>query len=118
MSSSSYQHNVDLYYRKSMLLSNQSPKVGTAFSTGNAGDSSKSKSPSCDSGYHSSSSSSKSNLSQNWKDPPNLNTDLAKQNTSFLANRQGDDSLNPFHEDYYKKAIYHRNNEQPSTNQK
>ncbi|MFS7929724.1 putative transcription factor interactor and regulator CCHC(Zn) family [Helianthus anomalus] len=34
------------------------------------------------------------------------------------TNRQADDSVNPFHEDYYKKAIYHRNNEQPSrTNQ-
>ncbi|MFS7939655.1 putative transcription factor interactor and regulator CCHC(Zn) family [Helianthus anomalus] len=34
-------------------------------------------------------------------------------------NRQADDSVNPFQEDYYKKAIYHRNNEQPSrTNQK
>ncbi|KAJ0783566.1 putative transcription factor interactor and regulator CCHC(Zn) family [Helianthus annuus] len=28
------------------------------------------------------------------------------------SNRQADDSVNPFHDDYYKKAIYHRNNEQ------
>ncbi|KAJ0726641.1 putative transcription factor interactor and regulator CCHC(Zn) family [Helianthus annuus] len=35
------------------------------------------------------------------------------------TNSQADDSVNPFHEDYYKKAIYHRNNEQLlRTNQK
>ncbi|KAJ0791814.1 putative transcription factor interactor and regulator CCHC(Zn) family [Helianthus annuus] len=35
------------------------------------------------------------------------------------TNNKADDSVNPFHEDYYKKAIYQRNNEQPSrTNQK
>ncbi|KAF5755985.1 putative transcription factor interactor and regulator CCHC(Zn) family [Helianthus annuus] len=35
------------------------------------------------------------------------------------TNGQTDDSVNPFHDDYYKKAIYHHNNEQPSrTNQK
>ncbi|MFS8024972.1 putative transcription factor interactor and regulator CCHC(Zn) family [Helianthus anomalus] len=35
------------------------------------------------------------------------------------TNRQVDDSVNPFHEDYYKKAIYHQINEQSSrTNQK
>ncbi|KAJ0675763.1 putative transcription factor interactor and regulator CCHC(Zn) family [Helianthus annuus] len=192
-----------------MLLNNRSPKVGTAFSTDNAGESSKNKSSGCDSGYHSSSSSSKTNPSQNWNDSPNLNPDFAKQKMSFLAsilesyegliagkignpnmtkedydqadpeemelidirwcmasvikraqrfmeitgrkcwegpdmkigfdkakitcynckqkghfkrectNNKADDSVNPFHEDYYKKVIYHRNNEQPSrTNQK
>ncbi|KAM0006739.1 hypothetical protein Hdeb2414_s0164g00819671 [Helianthus debilis subsp. tardiflorus] len=45
MTSSSYQQNDDLYYRRSMLLNNQSPKIGTAFSTNNAADSSKRKSP-------------------------------------------------------------------------
>ncbi|MFS7904572.1 putative transcription factor interactor and regulator CCHC(Zn) family [Helianthus anomalus] len=35
------------------------------------------------------------------------------------TNQQADDIVNQFHEDYYKKAIYHRNNEQQSrTNQK
>ncbi|KAF5809780.1 putative transcription factor interactor and regulator CCHC(Zn) family [Helianthus annuus] len=35
------------------------------------------------------------------------------------TNRQADDSVNPFHDDYYKKATYHHTNEQPSrTNQK
>ncbi|MFS7963228.1 putative transcription factor interactor and regulator CCHC(Zn) family [Helianthus anomalus] len=35
------------------------------------------------------------------------------------SNRQADDSVNPFHDDYYKRSLYHRNNEQPSrTNQK
>ncbi|KAJ0604016.1 putative transcription factor interactor and regulator CCHC(Zn) family [Helianthus annuus] len=35
------------------------------------------------------------------------------------TNNKVDDSVNPLHEDYYKKAIYHRNNEQASrTNQK
>ncbi|MFS8021081.1 putative transcription factor interactor and regulator CCHC(Zn) family [Helianthus anomalus] len=35
------------------------------------------------------------------------------------TNQQADESVNPFHEDYYKKAIYHRTNEQPfKTNQK
>ncbi|KAF5813176.1 putative transcription factor interactor and regulator CCHC(Zn) family [Helianthus annuus] len=35
------------------------------------------------------------------------------------TNNKADDSVNPFHEDYYTKAIYHRNNEQPSrTSQK
>ncbi|KAJ0604702.1 putative transcription factor interactor and regulator CCHC(Zn) family [Helianthus annuus] len=33
------------------------------------------------------------------------------------SNRQADDSVNPFQDDYYKKAIYHRNNEQPSRKQ-
>ncbi|XP_021992128.1 uncharacterized protein LOC110888942 [Helianthus annuus] len=159
MANSRYQQNVDLYYRRSMLLKNQSPKLGTTFSTDNAGESSKRKSPSYDSGYHSSSTSSKSSSSQNWKDSLNLNlnTDFARQHMCFLAsvlesyegliagrignpnmtkedydhckqnghfkrecsNNKADDSVNPFHEDYYKKAIYHRNNEQPSrTNQK
>ncbi|KAJ0591520.1 putative transcription factor interactor and regulator CCHC(Zn) family [Helianthus annuus] len=30
------------------------------------------------------------------------------------TNNKADDNVNPFQEDYYKKAIYHRNNEQPS----
>ncbi|MFS7929548.1 putative transcription factor interactor and regulator CCHC(Zn) family [Helianthus anomalus] len=30
------------------------------------------------------------------------------------TNRQAGDSVNPFHKDYYRKAIYHRTNEQPS----
>ncbi|KAJ0669546.1 putative transcription factor interactor and regulator CCHC(Zn) family [Helianthus annuus] len=35
------------------------------------------------------------------------------------TNQGVDDSVNPFHDDYYKKAIYHRTNEQsPKTNQK
>ncbi|MFS7966366.1 putative transcription factor interactor and regulator CCHC(Zn) family [Helianthus anomalus] len=35
------------------------------------------------------------------------------------TNRKVDDSVNPFHDAYYKKAIYHHTNEQPSrTNQK
>ncbi|KAJ0604849.1 putative transcription factor interactor and regulator CCHC(Zn) family [Helianthus annuus] len=188
---------------------NQAPKISTAFSAENSGDSTKSKSQSYDSGYHSSFSSTKSNLNQNWKDSPNLNANFARQHMSFLAsvldsyesmvagktgnpnktkedydqigseemelmdirwcmasvirraqrfmeitgrkclegldmnlgfdkakvtcfkckqkghfkreceNREADDSVNPFHEDYYKKAIYHRNNEQSSrTNQK
>ncbi|MFS8007492.1 putative transcription factor interactor and regulator CCHC(Zn) family [Helianthus anomalus] len=33
------------------------------------------------------------------------------------TNCQADDSVNPFQEDYYKKAIYYRNNEQPSRKQ-
>ncbi|KAF5813389.1 putative transcription factor interactor and regulator CCHC(Zn) family [Helianthus annuus] len=33
------------------------------------------------------------------------------------SNRQADDSVNPFYNDYYKKAIYHRNNEQPTRKQ-
>ncbi|KAJ0549600.1 putative transcription factor interactor and regulator CCHC(Zn) family [Helianthus annuus] len=45
-----------------------------------------------------------------------------KQNGHFkreCKNREADDTVNPFHKDYYKKAIYHRNNEKPSrTNQK
>ncbi|KAJ0540323.1 putative transcription factor interactor and regulator CCHC(Zn) family [Helianthus annuus] len=188
-------------------MNNQAPKISTTFSAKNTGDSSKIKSPSYDSGYDSSSASSKSSLNQNWKDSPNLNTDFVRQHMSFLAsilesyeslvagkisnqnmtedydqvdqeemelmdiswcmasvikraqwfmeitgrkcregldiklgfdkakvtcfkckqkgnfktectNRQADDSVNPFHEDYYKKAIYHRTNEQPSrTNQ-
>ncbi|KAJ0618705.1 putative transcription factor interactor and regulator CCHC(Zn) family [Helianthus annuus] len=28
-------------------------------------------------------------------------------------NREVDENVNPFHDDYYKKAIYHRNHEQP-----
>ncbi|KAJ0795415.1 hypothetical protein HanPI659440_Chr04g0150211 [Helianthus annuus] len=41
---------------------------------------------------------------------------MCKQKGQFKresTNRQADDSVNPFHEDYYKKAIYHRTNEQP-----
>ncbi|KAJ0568302.1 putative transcription factor interactor and regulator CCHC(Zn) family [Helianthus annuus] len=68
-----------------MLPNNQSPKVGTAFSTDNAGESSKNKSQSYDSGYHSSFASSKSSSNQNWKASPHLNTDSAKQHMSFLA---------------------------------
>ncbi|KAJ0832151.1 putative transcription factor interactor and regulator CCHC(Zn) family [Helianthus annuus] len=35
------------------------------------------------------------------------------------TNNKADESVNPFHEGYYKKAIYHRTNEQPiKTNQK
>ncbi|KAF5764429.1 putative transcription factor interactor and regulator CCHC(Zn) family [Helianthus annuus] len=30
------------------------------------------------------------------------------------SNRQADERVNPFHEDYYRKAIYHQTNEQPS----
>ncbi|MFS7957108.1 putative transcription factor interactor and regulator CCHC(Zn) family [Helianthus anomalus] len=30
------------------------------------------------------------------------------------SNNKADDNVNPFHEDYYKKAIYHQNNEQPT----
>ncbi|KAJ0800720.1 putative transcription factor interactor and regulator CCHC(Zn) family [Helianthus annuus] len=33
------------------------------------------------------------------------------------SNNKADDSVNPFHEDYYKKAIYHHNNEQPTRKQ-
>ncbi|KAJ0940945.1 putative transcription factor interactor and regulator CCHC(Zn) family [Helianthus annuus] len=33
------------------------------------------------------------------------------------SNNKADDSVNPFHEDYYKKAIYHQNNEQPTREQ-
>ncbi|KAM0040557.1 putative transcription factor interactor and regulator CCHC(Zn) family [Helianthus debilis subsp. tardiflorus] len=33
------------------------------------------------------------------------------------TNRQADNSVNPFHDDYYKKAIYHCDNEQPSRKQ-
>ncbi|KAM0049807.1 putative transcription factor interactor and regulator CCHC(Zn) family [Helianthus debilis subsp. tardiflorus] len=33
------------------------------------------------------------------------------------SNRQADDRVNPFHDDDYKKAIYHRNNEQPTRKQ-
>ncbi|MFS7999402.1 putative transcription factor interactor and regulator CCHC(Zn) family [Helianthus anomalus] len=29
------------------------------------------------------------------------------------TNWEADDNVNPFHEDYNKKAIYHRINEQP-----
>ncbi|KAJ0555903.1 hypothetical protein HanIR_Chr07g0307461 [Helianthus annuus] len=85
MSSSSYQQNVDLYYQRSMLQNSQSPKISTRFSVDNYIDASKSKSPSYDSGYHSSSASSISNSNQNWKDSPNLNTDFASQHMSFLA---------------------------------
>ncbi|KAJ0812948.1 hypothetical protein HanPSC8_Chr17g0767811 [Helianthus annuus] len=68
-----------------MLMNNQSPKISTAFSAENTGESLKSKSPSYYFGYHSSSASSKSNLNQNWRDSPNLNTDFAGQHMSFLA---------------------------------
>ncbi|MFS7946218.1 hypothetical protein Hanom_Chr06g00533411 [Helianthus anomalus] len=43
-----------------------------------------------------------------------------KQNGYFkreCTNRQADDSVNPFHEDYYKNAIYHGSNEQASRKQ-
>ncbi|MFS7900215.1 putative transcription factor interactor and regulator CCHC(Zn) family [Helianthus anomalus] len=43
-----------------------------------------------------------------------------KQKGNFkieCTNNKVDDSVNPFHEDYYKKAIYHHNNEQPSRKQ-
>ncbi|MFS7996977.1 putative transcription factor interactor and regulator CCHC(Zn) family [Helianthus anomalus] len=33
------------------------------------------------------------------------------------SNRQADVNVNPFHDDYYKKAIYHCNNEKPSRKQ-
>ncbi|KAJ0429456.1 putative transcription factor interactor and regulator CCHC(Zn) family [Helianthus annuus] len=33
------------------------------------------------------------------------------------ANYKADDSVNPFHDNYYKKAIYHQNNEQPTRKQ-
>ncbi|KAF5754545.1 putative transcription factor interactor and regulator CCHC(Zn) family [Helianthus annuus] len=33
------------------------------------------------------------------------------------TNNKDDDSVNPFYEDYYKKAIYHQNNEQPNRKQ-
>ncbi|KAF5789286.1 putative transcription factor interactor and regulator CCHC(Zn) family [Helianthus annuus] len=33
------------------------------------------------------------------------------------SNCQANDSVNLFHDDYYKKAIYHRNNEQPTRKQ-
>ncbi|XP_021979113.1 uncharacterized protein LOC110875224 [Helianthus annuus] len=33
------------------------------------------------------------------------------------TNNKADDNGNPFHEEYYKKAIYHRNNKQPSRTQ-
>ncbi|KAJ0837164.1 putative transcription factor interactor and regulator CCHC(Zn) family [Helianthus annuus] len=33
------------------------------------------------------------------------------------TNNKEDDSVNPYHDDYYKKAIYHRNNEQLSKKQ-
>ncbi|MFS7937067.1 putative transcription factor interactor and regulator CCHC(Zn) family [Helianthus anomalus] len=33
------------------------------------------------------------------------------------TNNKADDSVNPFHDDYYKKAIYHHNNEQPMRKQ-
>ncbi|KAJ0618799.1 putative transcription factor interactor and regulator CCHC(Zn) family [Helianthus annuus] len=55
-------------------------------------------------------------------DKAKVNCFKCKQKGHFkreCTNRQADDSVNPFHEDYYKKAIYHHNNEQPSrANQK
>ncbi|MFS7917746.1 putative transcription factor interactor and regulator CCHC(Zn) family [Helianthus anomalus] len=33
------------------------------------------------------------------------------------TNNKADDSVNPFLDDYYKKAIYHHNNEQPTRKQ-
>ncbi|MFS8033034.1 hypothetical protein Hanom_Chr17g01564711 [Helianthus anomalus] len=39
-----------------------------------------------------------------------------KQKWNFkreYTNNKVDESMNPFHDDYYKKAIYHQNNEQP-----
>ncbi|KAJ0797324.1 putative transcription factor interactor and regulator CCHC(Zn) family [Helianthus annuus] len=43
-----------------------------------------------------------------------------KQKGNFkreCTNNKADDSVNPFHDDYYKKAIYHHNKEQPTRKQ-
>ncbi|KAJ0883586.1 hypothetical protein HanPSC8_Chr10g0423311 [Helianthus annuus] len=89
MSSSCYNQNGDLYYRRSLVQNNQSPKIDTTFSTGNAGDTSNNTSSSYCSGYHSSFASSKSSANQDWKDSSHLNTDFARQHMSFLASILG-----------------------------
>ncbi|KAM0001402.1 putative transcription factor interactor and regulator CCHC(Zn) family [Helianthus debilis subsp. tardiflorus] len=85
MSSSSYQLNVDLYYRRGMPQSNESTKIRTTFNADKFGDSLNNKSSSYDPVYHSSSASSKSGPNQDWKDSPQLNTEFARQHMSFLA---------------------------------
>ncbi|KAM0056771.1 putative transcription factor interactor and regulator CCHC(Zn) family [Helianthus debilis subsp. tardiflorus] len=87
---SSYQQNLDLYYPKSMIPKNASPK--TAFSAENSNTSSKETSSS---GFHSRSSSTSSqsatnnlfqcNIAVDLKNAQNFSEEFAKQQMVFLA---------------------------------
>ncbi|XP_022042023.1 interaptin-like [Helianthus annuus] len=68
-----------------MPQNNESAKIKMAFSADKTGDSSNNKSSSYDPGYHSSSTSSKSGSSQDWKNSPHLNNEFAQHHMSFLA---------------------------------
>ncbi|KAF5805179.1 putative transcription factor interactor and regulator CCHC(Zn) family [Helianthus annuus] len=205
MSSSNYQQNVGLYYRRGLLQNNESPKIKTGFTAEKTNDAPKNTSSSYDPGFHTSSASGSSTANSNsdWKNSPLLNNEFAQQHMSFLAsilvsyegliagkignpnmtkedydqvdpeemelmdirwcmasvirraqrfmeitgrrclegpetkmgfdknkvicfkckekchfkrecpNNRANESVNPFREDYYKKAIYHKNTDQP-----
>ncbi|KAF5802789.1 putative transcription factor interactor and regulator CCHC(Zn) family [Helianthus annuus] len=209
MSSSNYQQNVGLYYRRGLIQNNESPRIKTGFTAEKTNDSPKNTSSSYDPGYHASSASGSSNSNSNldWKNSPLLNNEFAQQHMSFLAsilvsyegliagkignpnitkedydqvdpeemelmdirwcmasvirraqrfmeitgrrclegpemkmgfdknkvtcfkckekghfrrecpNNRTDESVNPFRDGYYKKAIYHKNNEQSTRKQ-
>ncbi|XP_035843327.1 uncharacterized protein LOC118490144 [Helianthus annuus] len=136
---SSYQQNMELYYLKSMIPKNVSPR--TAFSAENTNTSSK-ESPSSNSGFHggfsantpsqgsSSNSSSQQqsvpknafscNIAIDLKNAQNFDEESAKQQMIFLASvLESYEGLvagkieNPFRDDYYKRAIYHQNKSEP-----
>ncbi|KAJ0445352.1 putative transcription factor interactor and regulator CCHC(Zn) family [Helianthus annuus] len=93
MSSSNYQQNVGLYYRRGLLQNNESsrinesPRIKTGFTAEKTSDTSKNTSSSYDPGYHASSASGSSNANSNsdWKNSPLLNNEFAQQHMSFLA---------------------------------
>ncbi|KAJ0448995.1 putative transcription factor interactor and regulator CCHC(Zn) family [Helianthus annuus] len=93
MSSSNYQQNVGLYYRKGLIQSNESsrnnesPRVKTGYTAEKTNELPKNTSSSFDPGYHASSAtaSSTSNSNVDWKNSPLLNNEFAQQHMSFLA---------------------------------
>ncbi|KAJ0809384.1 putative transcription factor interactor and regulator CCHC(Zn) family [Helianthus annuus] len=93
MSSSNYQQNVGLYYRRGLLQNNESskinesPRIKTGFTAEKTSDTSKNTSSSYDPGYHASSASGSSTANPNsdWKNSPLLNNEFAQQHMSFLA---------------------------------
>ncbi|KAJ0600523.1 putative transcription factor interactor and regulator CCHC(Zn) family [Helianthus annuus] len=93
MSSSNYQQNVGLYYRRGLLQNNESsrinesPRIKTGFTAEKTNDTPKNTSSSYDPGYHASSASGSSNANSNsdWKNSPLLNNEFAQQHMSFLA---------------------------------
>ncbi|KAF5765957.1 putative transcription factor interactor and regulator CCHC(Zn) family [Helianthus annuus] len=87
MSSSNYQQNVGLYYRRGLIQNNESPRIKTGFTAEKTNDSPKNTSSSYDPGYHASSASGSSNSNSNidWKNSPLLNNEFAQQHMSFLA---------------------------------